>query len=346
MLPHRLGRALVGLFAGGVVLHPDVGRDIPVHGVDRRADVAAKRHAPGEARVEIRPPAVAHLVHGGIGQYLVQEDGIGQRTCPRVVPAGTVGIFHILAQQVEAHRVAVAPGHVGDQEGHSFALLARGLPQQIPQAVGARAAGQRGIQQRFVSGGDTAAVTAAGTETRPQQKEDDAFHGSSRVSICRMSRSSAQRRSYSETSPQPPIETCGLRKTMPPGRTLRALKCTASTPVAARCRPSVRCARRPAPPTPAACRCLRRPYCGPPRSGSGGIRQPPPLRAPPPGRTPCRTPGERWSASAPPRRPGQPYAARRPARRGGVSTPKTTPSAPHSRAKRTSSSIWRNSVSE
>ena len=47
MLPHRLGRALVGLFAGGVVLHPDVGRDIPVHGVDRRADVAAKRHAPG-----------------------------------------------------------------------------------------------------------------------------------------------------------------------------------------------------------------------------------------------------------------------------------------------------------
>ena len=38
MLPHRLGRALVGLFAGGVVLHPDVGRDIPVHGVDRRAD--------------------------------------------------------------------------------------------------------------------------------------------------------------------------------------------------------------------------------------------------------------------------------------------------------------------
>ena len=236
MLPHRLGRALVGLFAGGVVLHPDVGRDIPVHGVDRRADVAAKRHAPGEARVEIRPPAVAHLVHGGIGQYLVQEDGIGQRTCPRVVPAGTVGIFHILAQQVEAHRVAVAPGHVGDQEGHSFALLARGLPQQIPQAVGARAAGQRGIQQRFVSGGDTAAVTAAGTETRPQQKEDDAFHGSSRVSICRMSRSSAQRRSYSETSPQPPIETCGLRKTMPPGRTLRALKCTASTPVAASCR--------------------------------------------------------------------------------------------------------------
>ncbi len=74
MLPHRLGRALVGLFAGGVVLHPDVGRDIPVHGVDRRADVAAKRHAPGEARVEIRPPAVAHLVHGGIGQYLVQEE--------------------------------------------------------------------------------------------------------------------------------------------------------------------------------------------------------------------------------------------------------------------------------
>lgn len=116
MLPHRLGRALVGLFAGGVVLHPDVGRDIPVHGVDRRADVAAKRHAPGEARVEIRPPAVAHLVHGGIGQYLVQEDGIGQRTCPRVVPAGTVGIFHILAQQVEAHRVAVAPGHVGDRK--------------------------------------------------------------------------------------------------------------------------------------------------------------------------------------------------------------------------------------
>ena len=212
MLPHRLGRALVGLFAGGVVLHPDVGRDIPVHGVDRRADVAAKRHAPGEARVEIRPPAVAHLVHGGIGQYLVQEDGIGQRTCPRVVPAGTVGIFHILAQQVEAHRVAVAPGHVGDQEGHSFALLARGLPQQIPQAVGARAAGQRGIQQRFVSGGDTAAVTAAGTETRPQQKEDDAFHGSSRVSICRMSRSSAQRRSYSETSPQPPSKHAGCGK--------------------------------------------------------------------------------------------------------------------------------------
>ena len=31
---------------------------------------------------------------------------------------------------------------------------------------------------------------------------------------------------------------------------------------------------------------------------------------------------------------------------GGVSTPKPTPSAPHSRAKRTSSSIWRNSVSE
>ena len=137
MLPHRLGRALVGLFAGGVVLHPDVGRDIPVHGVDRRADVAAKRHAPGEARVEIRPPAVAHLVHGGIGQYLVQEDGIGQRTCPRVVPAGTVGIFHILAQQVEAHRVAVAPGHVGDQEGHSFAGFA------AANSAGCRRAGSR-----------------------------------------------------------------------------------------------------------------------------------------------------------------------------------------------------------
>ena len=224
MLPHRLGRALVGLFAGGVVFYGDIGGNMPVDRVDGGADVRGSDRTAGEAGVKVGPPAVAHLVHGGIGQYLVQEDGIGQRTCPRVVPAGTVGIFHILAQQVEAHRVAVAPGHVGDQEGHSFALLARGLPQQIPQAVGARAAGQRGIQQRFVSGGDTAAVTAAGTETRPQQKEDDAFHGSSRVSICRMSRSSAQRRSYSETSPQPPIETCGLRKTMPPGRTLRAAR--------------------------------------------------------------------------------------------------------------------------
>ncbi len=154
MLPHRLGRALVGLFSRAVLYSTPTSAAI-FRFTESIAARMSRQSATRRAKrgVEIRPPAVAHLVHGGMGQHLVQEDGIGQRTCPRVFAAGTVGIFHILAQQVEAHRVAVAPGHVSDQKGHPFALLARSLPQQLPQAVGARAAGQRGIQQRFVSGG-------------------------------------------------------------------------------------------------------------------------------------------------------------------------------------------------
>ena len=45
--------------------------------------------------------------------------------------------------------------------------------------------------------------------------------------------SSASVRVYSGTPAHPPIETCGLRKRMPLSRSRRALKCRASTPVAA-----------------------------------------------------------------------------------------------------------------
>ena len=167
----RIDSAGLWLVFSRAVLYstPDAsGRDIPVHGVDRSADTA--KRATRWAKAGRNPPAScrAHLVHGG---RAIPRSGRrnGQRTFRRVVPAGTVGIFHI-PQQVEAHRGQVARGRA---IRNNFALLGkRGLPQQMPQAVGARTAGQRGIQQRFVSGGDTAA--AAGTETRPQQKEDDA----------------------------------------------------------------------------------------------------------------------------------------------------------------------------
>ena len=215
MLTHRLGGALVGLFAQGVVRHLHIGRKMAVHRIDRRPQIAALCHAGSETGIKIGPPTVAHFIHHGIRQHFVQKYGIGKRPCPRIARTRLRGVMHILTQQVEPHRIAVAGGHISNQKGHRLPLRTGRVAQQQAQAVGPRTGGKRRVEQRFVSGGNAATVPAAASTEQSRKKEQEKFlqdqHDSSCFRIRAMSASSHPTDSYSGIPGTPPIETSGLR---------------------------------------------------------------------------------------------------------------------------------------
>ena len=151
----------------------------------------------------------------------------------------------------------------------------------------------------------------------------------------------------------PPIETAPLRKRIRLSTVHRALKCTASTPAAAIFRTFAGLTPLPAITSirPAAAATSVRIVSSP----SGAVLRPPDVST---RRHPARTSASsasvqsrvmskaRWKVTSIPPASATRRAVRSSSTRpSGVSSPATTQSAPHSRAKRTSSSIWRNSSS-
>ena len=114
--------ALVGALASGVVVDVHELEELAVQGLGRLAGGAGVLHQVAGHRHQFRPPRVPGLVEDGIGQHVVQEQGLGHLLGPRELLPGPESQVEVLPQELVAQILPVGLGHVFSQEpGRGFA---------------------------------------------------------------------------------------------------------------------------------------------------------------------------------------------------------------------------------